>query len=441
MHTPETGQFFVIRWLRSHLKNSLYQNTYLIISIRIFGMGFGFLFWALVARLASPEDVGIATGTISAVTLLAGLAQLGLGYGLVQYLPSSTNVNKLINASICLSAGVGAVLSLIFLIGVPYWSPALQYLQANLLINMFFILFVISTTLSQLLHYLFLAKQELTYSLIKNAGQAFIAIVLLIMLQPISAGYMSAIGAYMLATISSLGIAQFWFLPRIQIGYRFSPSINYVPLRPFVGFSLTNHVTDQLQRLPDTVLPLLVISQLGTNAGAYFFIVWALGRAIAAWSGSVGESLFAEASNNPGEITNNSWKSVYLGLLLAGGMATAISLAGKYILAIYGMSYVENGLPLLYFVAFAAVPGVLLSICINILRVQNQLRAMSIIMLSSSGLGLSLSYLSMQLYGLTGAGIGWLISQLIVLIVTLIWWRLRKHHTANPILQNMPSIS
>src|SRR5690242_14193363 len=101
--------------LRAHLSDSLFWNTYLLIAMRVFGAGTGALFWALVARSMPPAEVGIASGMVSAATLIGGLSQLGLGYGLVKHLASQEDPSSLINFSIIISGLVSLGLTLLFL--------------------------------------------------------------------------------------------------------------------------------------------------------------------------------------------------------------------------------------------------------------------------------------------------------------------------------------
>lgn len=412
----------MITYIRKHLQSSLYQNTYLIILIRIFGMGFGFIFWALAARLMETVQVGIASGVVAAASLLAGLAQLGLGFGLVQFLPKKENAVDLLNFSLLLSAMAGGILSIVFLVGLPFWSRELLTLRSSYMLMLVFMGLVSSTALSQLVHYALLAKRRLNFSLFKSLAQAILAILFLILFQNYTHNSTAAIGAYFLATLISFLATLIWFLPIAHQGYQFMPSIHVPGCIELTRFSVLNHIPDQAQRLPDTLLPLIVIAQLGAEAGAYFFIIWTLGRSIAAWSGSVGESLFAEGSHSPADAHQHGWKAMKFGLLLAFVMAAAVSTFGRFVLAIYGAEYVNNGLNLLYCVAFAAVPGVVLTILINMLRIQNRMGAVSVIMLASAGLGIAASYFGMSRYGLVGAGIGWLTMQLLLVGTVTLWW-------------------
>jgi O-antigen/teichoic acid export membrane protein len=408
--------------IQAHVRNSLFLNTYLLVLMRVFGAATGFLFWALAARTASADAVGLASGAVSAATLFAGLAQLGLGYGLVRHLGSSDDPNGLLNLSIVLSGLAGLGLTLLFLVALPMWSPALLPLRANLLTSLIFVILALSTTTTQLLHWVFLATRRLSLSLWKMSIQSVLAIVLLIALRPLMSGYLAIVSAYMLSTVLGLALCFWPFLPIARPGYRFSLGFKLSLRSSFASYSLVNYAADQFQRAPDTLLPLIVIQHFGPDAGAYFFVVWTLGRSITAWAGSIAESLFAEGAHDPASAKAHIRRSVKLGLLLAGGLTAVTMLFGRLALAVYGQAYIEQGVTLLYFVALSGIPAVLLSIYINFLRINDRLRAVSVIMAANVGCGMLLSVAMMQI-SFVGSGLGWLVSQTLVLAGAGLWWR------------------
>ena len=87
--------------LYNYLSNdSLYRNSiYLMLNTGVMAV-FGFFFWMINARLYSAEQVGIGTTLISIMTLISSFSVLGLGTGLIRYLPTSERKNKKINAFI-----------------------------------------------------------------------------------------------------------------------------------------------------------------------------------------------------------------------------------------------------------------------------------------------------------------------------------------------------
>jgi len=75
--------------IKSLYKVSFYRNTVFLMLSSGTNAVLGFAFWVLAARLYKPEDVGLASAAISAMSLLALFSSLGMGYGLIKFLPTS----------------------------------------------------------------------------------------------------------------------------------------------------------------------------------------------------------------------------------------------------------------------------------------------------------------------------------------------------------------
>jgi O-antigen/teichoic acid export membrane protein len=409
--------------LRAHLSDTLFWNTYLLVIMRVFGAGTGGLFWALVARNMPSAEVGIASGAVSAATLMGGLAQLGLGYGLVRYLAAQDDPSPLINFSMLLSGFVSLGLALVFLVTLSWWMPALLPLRADPMLRLIIVLLVVTTALTQIIHWVFLAARRVSFSLWKMMIQSIAALILLPVFLPWLPGYAAAITAYMLSTVIGL-VPSFWpFLPQVYPRYRFALTLRPGHQLSFAGYSLMNYVADQLYRAPDTVLPLLILSALGPSAGAYFFVVWIFGRSLTAWAGSLADSMFAEASYAPNLTASLARRSLWGGLALSGGIALAAIVLGGPALALYGWDYLQNGFGLLIAVALATAPTVLIYSYTNIWRVRNKLPAVLIVTALGVGSGIGFSLLGAYWASLMGAGIGWLASQWLALGGVMIWSR------------------
>jgi O-antigen/teichoic acid export membrane protein len=282
---------------------------------------------------------------------------------------------------------------------------------------------VVTTALTQLMHGVFMAARRASFSLWKMTIQSIAALALLPIFYLFMPGYVAAITAYMLSTVIGL-IPSFWpFLRQAHPRYHFFSTVRPLDQLSFAGYSLTNYTADQLQRAPDTVLPLLILTVLGPSAGAYFFVVWTFARSLPAWAGSLAESMFAEASHAPGMTTRFARRSVLGGLALSGSLALAAIVLGGPVLMLYGWDYLQNGFGLLITVALATAPTVLLYSYVNIWRVRDQLKAVLMVTAMGVGLGIIFSLLGAYWFGLLGTGLGWLASQLLVALGLMVWLR------------------
>src|SRR5699024_4418201 len=117
------------RSLRLRGGNPLRANaTALILSTGLTSVA-GFAFWALAARLLPTHAVGVGTAMVSAMTLLANLATLGLRNGLVRFLPAAgAAARRVIAGAYAASAGAAVAAAAVFLAGQRWWAPQLAFL-------------------------------------------------------------------------------------------------------------------------------------------------------------------------------------------------------------------------------------------------------------------------------------------------------------------------
>ncbi len=413
----------MMRYLRGHFNSSLVINSYLILIMRFLGSATGFIFWALAARLLSKENVGLASSAIAASALLAGLAQLGLGYGLVRFAAQSPRTATLINTTCAVVALAGAVLSAGFLLGLEWWSPALAPLLASAEAWGSFTLLVITTGMFQLLNWAFLSKHRTTLSLLNNTFQSVLNIILFVLLVWWTPNYLAAVHAYTIATILSVLLALFTLLP--MTGHTFRRSFTWPRFTHarFARYSLSNYVTDQLQKAPDTLMTLVVINVLGPVIGSYFFVVWSVNAGLRALASSTATSLLMEGSQRPELLAQHAYKSLRLGLILAIGMAISVSVFSRLILSFYGPDYVERSTVLLILLSLSLVPNVLVSVLTSVLRINGRLWPLITVTGGDLLLGLVTVYVGMTFFGLLGVGIGWLISRCIMVIAMALLWR------------------
>src|SRR6266550_426274 len=91
--------------LREHWQDPLYRNSYLLMANTLVITGSGFVFWLIAARLAAPDQVGLATSVVSAMLLVSLLARLGFDVALLRQLPrmSGGEAHRLINSTLTVS--------------------------------------------------------------------------------------------------------------------------------------------------------------------------------------------------------------------------------------------------------------------------------------------------------------------------------------------------
>ncbi len=110
----------------------LVKNSFFLIATLVAGGILGFGFSVVVARIFTPEQVGVGTSLISATTLIACLSLFGLNWTIIRFIAKSNNANAQITYSLLVVAGLGVLISGIYVMLVPLYAPALSFVRENL---------------------------------------------------------------------------------------------------------------------------------------------------------------------------------------------------------------------------------------------------------------------------------------------------------------------
>ena len=108
-----------LRFFKKYWKVSLYRNAaYLAVSNGLGGL-LGFVFWTAAANLYSTEEVGIASAIIAALGLIGAISNIGLGWGIVRFLPDDDkHASTIINTGLILCLVTSVITAFIFIIGL-----------------------------------------------------------------------------------------------------------------------------------------------------------------------------------------------------------------------------------------------------------------------------------------------------------------------------------
>jgi len=399
------------------LRTPLYANTLYLWAGAGLAAATGLAFWALVARLYSADDVGLGSAALSALTLLAMFSHLGLGLGLVRFLPESgTHGPRLANAVFTASAAAAVVLAAVFLLGLPLWASSLGFLREPLY-SVAFVAFVVAATLTAVQTYAFVATRKAKY--------IFVQVVLVQMGRLALPAFMAAFfGAF--GIVASGGIAGalgavvgFALLARALPGYRPAGIIDPAAVLRLMPFSTANYLADVLLMLPGLVLPIVVVAMLGSEEGAFFYMAWFLGYLLTSASAYLALSLFAEGSHDPGALAVLSRNAVAGGLAAAAVGALFLLLLGDKLLLVFGRDYATEGATLLRIVALAALPAAVVNVYLGALRVAKRVGELVIVASVVAATTLVLSSALLPVMGLAGAGVGHGLGQGIGLAIVL----------------------
>lgn len=402
----------VKKWIFSFISDSLFRNSFYLVANSIIGSLAGFVFWFLAARLYTAGDIGLASTIISTTGLIALISNLGFSISLIRFLSDlKEEARNLINSCFTVSASISCIISVIFVLEVEIFSPALSIIRSNIIYAAIFILFSILTIISSLQNSIFVGYRKVNLSFFKIAIENSTKIPILFYF--IAYGSYGIIASYAIAYIVSILIALLILIPKVNAKYLPIPIVDLHIMKGIFHYSAGNYIAGILEIMPNFVLPIIITNMLNTEMTAYFYITWMIAGIIFMIPNSIATSLFAEGSSNEAELTQNIRKYLKFTILLVVSVIVVIFFEGEKMLMLYGNEYSVNGEKLLWSLAISVIPMTFNNIYIAMKRVQKNINAVILANLMITGITLLVSLFTIKILGILGVGIGWLVSQVI----------------------------
>jgi O-antigen/teichoic acid export membrane protein len=399
------------------VRQPLFANAGYLLGVNLVGALVGFVFWGLAARLYPPEEVGTASAVISAVTLVSGIAGLGMGTGVVRFLPETRSPRRFLNTVFTFNGLTAVLVGGAFLAGLSLWSPSLVVLRENSLYITGFLVYAIAMTLDAMVRSVFVARRQALYALIQtcviNGGRLLLVPVL------VGLGAAGLVGTVAIATVLAIALSFLGILPRVELGYRPRADFSWSDLAGIIPYSVANYVGGLLTQTSRILLPLIVLEMLGSASSGYTYIAWMLGSLLASPGMSLANSAFAEGSNAPHRSAAILFRAGGLALLLTLPAAMMLGLAAPWVLLLFGPTYAREGAGLLRWLAGAAPFVVLTGLYFTYLRVRKRVGRLMVLSAAVAVITLGVAALLIDRAGIAASGIGWLLGNGLVTGIAL----------------------
>lgn len=422
----------IIQELFRELKTPLYKNAIYLTMNTVIGSGLAFFFWIIVARIYSPYEVGLAAAIIPIVILIGLLSRFGFETGLIRFLPSSGQTsNAMINSCFTISSVAAVLVSILFLLGLGIWSPELAFIRENWLFSSSFIVFSIGFTLYPMMNQVFVARRDTRFVLASTliSGLRMILPVFFIFLF----GAFGIFASWGVALLIALTIGLFVFIPIANPGYRPFPTMKRNLIGRMLRFSVANYVPGIFSALPASLLPLMIINNLGAENVAYYYIAFTIAGLLFTIAGAFCLSLFAEGSHDEKKLGISIRRALRFLFALLIPAIIVIFLFGRYFLLLFGNDYSQQGLVLLQIFALSSVFVAINGIFYTSMQVQKRLRLIIAIPIFIAFAVVGFSYVFLLSFGLIGVAIGWTLSQGIVTVGIVAYYLRQKLYKTKPV--------
>lgn len=357
------------------MHDSLYRNSIYLMLNTIALAIFGFVFWVIAAHFYSSKDVGLAATLLSVAGLICTLSLFGFDSTMIRFLARSEQAARQINTYFNAASIAAIVISCVYLILIRIFIPKLGFLDSSMLWFVGFVFFMIINMLNSLTNNVFIAFRISHIILSVNIIFGILRIVVLILLTHFALG--GLIISNVLAATTAVALSLYLIKSKLHFGYK--PIISLAELKKAGSYTFGNYLSNVIATLPLLVLPTLVLSTLGPNSSAYYYIVAVIIGVLYVIPAATSQSLFAEGSWNDKELKSHLVKAT---AIISSFMLPAIIiliLFGKTILLIFGAEYAHNGYILMILMALAGIPKAVSYLFGTILRVNGNIKPIIII--------------------------------------------------------------
>ena len=408
------------------LRNPLLRNGHLLTLSSALTSAVGIGYWTLAAREYDAGPVGSNSAAISMMILVAAIAQLNFPSAMVRFIPTAGPRMGVFVARVYLISGsVALLVGLSTVALVRLFSPATEFLEGPLPQAMFvfatvaYALFTIQDgVLTALRRAELVPLENLAFAVLKLG--LVVAFAAALPLHGIFASWAVALGL----TVCVVGT--YIFTRAIPARQRSgSPELDTLPpAREIARYVAFDYLGAIFSIGSMTLLPVIVVGELGPEQNAYFAIAWLIAYSIHLINVNMGTSLVLESATDQSRLDRQIRHILtHTGKLVLLAVIVIVPFAPR-ILGIFGTDY-EAATGTLRLLVLAAVPHLLVATAVSSARAQRRMRLVLGIQVLQFALSLPLAWLLLRMIGLSGAGVAWLATQVFIAGVLLArrrWW-------------------
>jgi O-antigen/teichoic acid export membrane protein len=369
----------------------------------------GVVYWGVAARRLPLEAVGGGTATISAVTMISGLAQLNLFTSMSVLIPGtapgrrSALVRRIYLTTVMLTvvgaAAVAYVSPSVLGGATTHWMTAAAWAVPA----------AAMWTLFALQGGALIAVRATGYVLAFNAGfgAAKLALLFILPSDDSSGVVLWSWYAPLIVFVPLANVVLFLKLKndRTPVEHSGSPRFTRFVAIDYAGFLVVQIMT--------TALPVYVATMVGAESAAVFATCWMVSTALDLAAGNFAIAMSVSIARNPQQasqvVQSLAPRMTGLLLLLVGTLIAAAS----PILDIFGEEYTKHGVTILRLLLIGCIFRAVVTFCSATARSLRRPGAVIVMQLVAAVVVLAGGLPAMQMWGITALALAWALGQLL----------------------------
>lgn len=373
----------------------------------------GFVFWIIVARTYESNEVGIATTLLASSLLISLLSQAGFDTVFIRFLPKSKRRNAYIDTGLIISGLASFLLASGYFLLIPFFAPKLAEFTYNPLHLVIFVLITLFATWNTLTNATLISFRKTNYVLIIDT--IFSTVKVILPFAFIANGPMGILIAVGISQFVNVALSLSVLI--IRLNYRPTLKISREVIKECKKYASSIYTANVLKLLPDSLLPLIVISLLSASSAAYFYLAFAVANVIYTIAYAMTQVLLAETSHREdlyGQHMRHGLKMSSAMIVPAIGF---VLIAAPWILSIFGHGYSEGATGILRMMALSGLLVMIYSFLNFSFRYTKNYKALLAMASSNTLVVLGFSFVFIHKFGLIGVGYAWIIGSAVAVCV------------------------
>lgn len=325
--------------------NRLLQNAVALMISSVGSAVLGLTFWGVAAHLAKAAVVGRTSAEITAMVLLATLAQLSFGTIFERFLPvaGSETLRFVIRAYLTCIAFALVITSIYAFSGLAH-----SFLPAAFSWRILFVLAVVLWTIFALQDSILIGLRAAKWVPVENIlfGAMKLALLpLLLMASPQQGIFLAWLSPIILTLIA---VNMYIFTKRIPEHMMLrGQSEGLPPTKELILLSAAQYATLLFNTLTPAVVTLIVIQRLGAVANARYYVPSLISGSLSIFLFSVYKSFLVEAASEPHALRRHTNMAIAaMSVVLVPSILIGVIFA-PFILQIFGAAYATHSTTLL----------------------------------------------------------------------------------------------
>lgn len=407
----------IVGLVRQIASGSLTRNGYSLIVNVATTSALGFFFWLIAARLYPVDVVGENAELMAVLMTICVIAQLNLGSVLTRFLPilGRKDAARGITGAYAVSTAA-TIIGAIGALAVTYLLiPSLQRATLTVPFALWFVLACVAWNILALQEGALAGLRSAIWIPLQNTIGGLAKITLLLGFA--GAALFTEFGPFVAwtAPVAVTAIVVNILIFTRLIASRQADNIATPPtLKTISRYLGGDYVGQVFFSATFSLSSVLVVQFVGAAANAAFYVTLTMAYALYLMSKSMTVSLVAEAAADEQQLRTLTVRALKHALALVSLGAATLFVIAPFILGLYGPSYADEGTIQLRLLAVSAIPFVFIAIALGVARVQGRMVFVALVQAALMVLVLGLAVPLMDMVGVAGMALSWLIAQCIV---------------------------